>query len=680
MGISKPLITTRGCAGAHTGRIDAYGSRGIASASVCASVSRATELAGGAAHSHEPGTRSPAVIEKSSKPRPLPTTICTPASFEEALQQRLGLGGQRQKVLVQSPFGGAVTGLPVSLFAGENVWMGFERLISELLQGFANVDTYYFSATLKGTLHIGNGFVWDINYANSDNKANQTFYNGYNLINMKIALGDVHVCNATPGCVPLDLFGGQGRPITQAMLNYIRATQLDSSDEKLQLASANITGDLFHIEDRAAGFAVGAEHRKYDAAFNPDPLRQTGASQDSLAFPVGAGYHVNEAYAEFNFPLLASLATSAAVRYSDYSTFGGDTTGKLGFRWQPIKDLGLRGTYSKGFRAPNLGELYGLTQFGPTLVDPCGPTTGAVVTGPAVTPLQKACVAQGVPVGYVQANTQITSFTGGNAALQPEKSDSYTFGFQHKASWAESAFTDKLAIESSYYHHKITGAIQAADLQSLLNGCIAAGGTGSILCQPFSRQPSGNLNPPKNFLQNFGEIQTGGVDVKVDWSGTSNPWGRLAASLQLTYVSSYKAIDGFGNVSQRQPGIEVSDSSIPRIRANSQLAWGLGDWKLSYILRYIHSVEEACSNAPVTGVPGCATSAGFHTLDAVVYNDVQVDWSDALKLKGLNLALGVNNLFGQNPPICYTCTLNGYDAGTYDLPGAFWNVRANYKF
>ena len=67
----------------------------------------------------------------------------------------------------------------------------------------------------------------------------------------------------------------------------------------------------------------------------------------------------------------ATFDASAAVRYSDYSTFGGATTGKAGFRWQPISDLALRGTYSKGFRAPNLGELYGLTQFGATLVDPC---------------------------------------------------------------------------------------------------------------------------------------------------------------------------------------------------------------------------------------------------------------------------------------------------------------------
>jgi len=32
------------------------------------------------------------------------------------------------------------------------------------------------------------------------------------------------------------------------------------------------------------------------------------------------------------------------------------------------------------------------------------------------------------------------------------------------------------------------------------------------------------------------------------------------------------------------------------------------------------------------------------------------------------------------PPVCYTCTLNGYDASTYDLPGAFWYFRGTYKF
>src|SRR6266403_2152062 len=276
-----------------------------------------------------------------------------------------------------------------------------------------DVDTWYFSGGVRGTLHLLDGFTWDINYVNTENKANQKFINGYNIAKVGIALGDPTVCAAVPGCTPLDLFGGQARPLTQAMLNYILAPQLDSSDQKLKLVSANITGTIFHIQDRAAGLALGAEHRLYDGVFNPDPLRQIGESQDSLAFPVSASYHVNEFYSEFSFPLLKSLGASAAVRYSDYSNFGNTTTYKGGLRWQPIEDLAIRGTYSTGFRAPNLGELYGLTQFAATLTDPCGPTGGGAIAPKYVA----GCTAQGVPPGFTQANTQITTFTGGNLNL-----------------------------------------------------------------------------------------------------------------------------------------------------------------------------------------------------------------------------------------------------------------------
>ena len=119
--------------------------------------------------------------------------------------------------------------------------------------------------------------------------------------------------------------------------------------------------------------------------------------------------------------------SSAAVRWSDYSTFGSETTGKVGFRWQPIEALALRGTYSKGFRAPNLGELYGLTQFGATLSDPCGPT-GAAGRHRRRRPRHHTA-GNGLPRAgrtdrFEQANTQITTFTGGNPDLQPENSDS----------------------------------------------------------------------------------------------------------------------------------------------------------------------------------------------------------------------------------------------------------------
>jgi iron complex outermembrane recepter protein len=545
-----------------------------------------------------------------------------------------------------------------------------------------NVDTWYFNVGLEGRWNVGRGLSWDVNYATSENKAEQTFENGYNVAKIKIALGDPTVCAATPGCVPLDLFGGQGRPMTTDMINYIRTRQIDSSTQKLDLVQANISGDMFDIGGRAAGFAAGLEHRRYQGEFNPDPLRQTGESQDSLAFPVSADYDVDELYAEFNFPVLETLDISAAIRYSDYSTFGNETTGKAGFRWEPVESFAFRGTYSTGFRAPNLGELYGLTQFGATLTDPCGPTGSPVVVdadGLDTTPLETACRAQGVPNGFEQANTQITTFTGGNPELQPETSDSYTLGLLYSPSWAVGvAGTQRVDFELTYYHHKIEKAIQAADIQALLDACYAAGGDDPALCDPFTRQPGGNLNPPDNRLDNLGKIETDGIDIKVSWASDEFDWGRLSAALQSTYVNDYKAVDADGNVAQRKVGVEVSDSAIPEWQTNLQLGWGIGSWDATWSLRYISAVKEDCSNASVSDVPGC--ESGWHELDSTLYNDVQVAWLDAFTVTGLKVALGINNIFGEDPPICYTCSLNGYDAGTYDLPGAFWNLSAKYKF
>jgi iron complex outermembrane receptor protein len=130
-------------------------------------------------------------------------------------------------------------------------------------------------------------------------------------------------------------------------------------------------------------------------------------------------------------------------------------------------------------------------------------------------------------------------------------------------------------------------------------------------------------------------------------------------------------------------GIEQQNSAIPRYRMNAQIGYGfLTDFEFTWTVRYLSAVKESCANVSVTPVPGCADngSATFNTLRAMTYNDAQLQYTNAFTLKGLTLEAGVNNLFGANPPVCYTCTLNGYDAGTYDLPGAFWNVRARYRF
>ncbi len=536
-----------------------------------------------------------------------------------------------------------------------------------------NVDTWYVNLGLNGTFNTGRGLDWSVDYVHSENKADQTFSNGFNVGKLKIALGDVNICNATPGCVPLDLFGGESRPLTQAMLNYISTPQHDSSKQVLDLLTANLTGDLWKMgDDRYAGFAIGYEHRRYQGSFNPDPLRQSGESQDSFAAPISASYTVNEGYAELLVPWWKTFSTDFAIRRSQYSTFGGATTGKAGFRWQPIEDLVLRGTYSQGFRAPNLGELYGLTQFGATLTDPCG-TTGT--PGPAGPQYAAACAAAGVSPTFEQANTQITTFTGGNRNLQPEKSDNYSFGAVYSPSWADHlAWSSKLDFEANYFHYKVKQAIQAPDIQNLLNHCYSTPTPGPE-CSGFTRGAGGNLNPPTDFLANLGTITTSGIDLKANWVGPQSDWGQFNAGVQATHTIGYTQTGA-----QRTVGVEVDDSAIPSWQSNVQLGWKLGDWNAGWNVRYISAVKESCGNAAKTPATGCATGAGTHTLNSTIYNDVQVAWNHSLGIQGLKLSAGVNNLFDKDPPVCVTCSLNGYDAGTYDLPFRFWYISADFKF
>ncbi|HEX5122680.1 MAG TPA: TonB dependent receptor family protein, partial [Rhodanobacteraceae bacterium] len=73
------------------------------------------------------------------------------------------------------------------------------------------------------------------------------------------------------------------------------------------------------------------------------------------------------------------------------------------------------------------------------------------------------------------------------------------------------------------------------------------------------------------------------------------------------------------------------------------------------------------------------SAADKNRLGAVVYNDARITWRLPVQLQS-SVSLGVNNVFDKDPPICLSCSLNGYDASTYDLPGRFWYVEANVKF
>ncbi|QQP94517.1 TonB-dependent receptor [Lysobacter enzymogenes] len=544
------------------------------------------------------------------------------------------------------------------------------------------VDTQYVAAGVEGSFDVGDRtFFWDVNGAYSRNKADQTNRGSYNIRNINIALGDPAVCAATPGCVPLNLFGGPGT-ITPQMLSWISPVVRDRSEQKLSTFTANLSGDLFNLWAGPLSFAAGFEYRKYEGSYSPDPITVAGYYNGTQSLPTKGSYDVNEAYVELNLPLIKegsfgkSLDLSLAGRYSDYSTFGGQFTPKYGLRWQVADEFLLRTTYAEGFRAPSIGELYGsASRADLQLSDPCLIS----ITGAPPTGNRANCAALGVPAGAAQANSQISVQTGGNKDLDPETARSFTAGFVYSPAWAAGVpWSDKFDFEVTYYRHSLEGAVQAIDAQTQLNLCVQT--LDPLYCGGITRSSVGGISSFENKLTNLGSIKTSGWDVDFFWTFPESSIGQFKLTWQNTWVTQYEALGAAGQVQPRKPGVEVNDSAIPEWTSNATLSWKRNAWTGSWTVRHISELTETCQ-ASALDSPYCDDHVtGANKLSAVTYHDLQLGYRFEV-LKGLQLTGGVNNLFDKDPPVCLSCSLNGYDPSTYDIPdGRFFYVRADLRF
>ncbi len=542
-----------------------------------------------------------------------------------------------------------------------------------------DVETLYIGGGLEGSMIWNDSpWYWDVNVMFSNNDARQTNFGSYDIGNINQALGPNALCVAP--CVPLNIFGGPGT-ITPAMLNFIQPVFRDASRNSISLFSANLSGDLFALPAGPLAMATGFEHRRLEGSYNPDPLTVAGRYNGVPSLPTSGEYDVSEVFVEFSVPLIADapfakkLDLSLAGRYSDYSTFGGEFTPKYGLRWQVVDEFLVRATFAEGFRAPSIGELFGSAARADLVIDdPC--LIGLDGSPPNGNPAN--CAALGVPGGAAQANSQISVTTGGNAGLEPERADTFTAGFVWSPEFAANGvWSDRLDIEVTYYDQEVQGAIQAIDAQTQLNLCVAT--LSPQFCNGISRASTGGINGFSNRLTNLGAIETSGWDFDLTWVLPETGFGRFKFVWLNTYVDDYKAVGAAGQVQPRAVGIEVNDSAIPEWTSTAILDWRLGSWTAAYTARHTSDLVEQCGDA--AGFPVCSNPvAGTNRLGSVTYHDFQVGYRLDV-LRGLQLTAGLNNAFDKDPPICLSCSLNGYDASTYDIPGGrFWYLRADLRF
>lgn len=545
-----------------------------------------------------------------------------------------------------------------------------------------DVDTWYLSGGFEGEFTLaGREMYWDVTGVRSENNATQTKYNQFNARAISVAMGDPAVCAITPDCVPLNIVG-EGS-MTQEMLDYVTYTGIDSSSQRLVDITANLTGDLFDLPAGAVGFAVGFEHREEDGRFVPDPVVAAGETADVPTNPTAGGFDVQEFYGEVIIPILKdapafdSLSFSAAGRYSDSDLFDSETGTKFSVNWGPVENLMLRASYSEGFRAPNIGELFNLgARFDSSITDQCNT---------AVNPVPPAnCAALGVPDDYVQLNPQVSVDTGGNRDLQPETSETWTAGF----TWdiPLSGALEQLLVEANYYDITIDGAIQAPDAQDVLDSCIAT--LDPLFCNQVNRLPSGTITSIEGTLNNIGGIETQGVDINLNLALAETGIGQFRFQLMGSFLFDYDELfanpaGGFDRVERAGQELGSPTRGFVEEKVTLNTFWNYGDFSTLLSFRYLSSLTEQCvglvADFGLTDLCSDPTG-GTNKLDSQLYTDLQFAWAPTdLFGGGWNFALGVQNLTDENPPICFSCDLNSLDGTIYPIEGQFWYLRAQFQ-
>jgi iron complex outermembrane recepter protein len=158
---------------------------------------------------------------------------------------------------------------------------------------------------------------------------------------------------------------------------------LEADTGKLKFNQTTFNADLKGPIAKGVFFATGFEWRRdgyeieagdpvsYQYGRTNNPAIQiltpagTVAASGTQGFPgytpsteVDEGRHNIALYGDVEWRALDTLLLTGAVRYEKYSDFGNTTTGKVTARWDPSKQVGVRGSYSSGFRAPGVQQAF----------------------------------------------------------------------------------------------------------------------------------------------------------------------------------------------------------------------------------------------------------------------------------------------------------------------------------
>lgn len=517
------------------------------------------------------------------------------------------------------------------------------------------------------------------------------------------------------GCVPINLFGGEGS-IPLSVFQFLDVATNTFTRTDILTLQGTISGDLgiaSPLAEEPIGVAVGVEYRRYGGAQRGDlpsstPGAVLGAGGAFLSF--SGQYDTKEAFLEIAVPLIEDrpffhrLTFEGGVRYSDYSTSGGNWTWKAGGSWLPVPEVKIRGIYSKAVRAPNISELFAPinTVLSNRAVDPCQGTVAEIqARGPN---FQALCVEQlnrvgaGGLLGLVPAPFagQINVTGGGNPQLDPETAETFTIG-----AVIQPPVLRNFAFTVDYFKIDLKDFITQPSQSDVIDGCFGQADPNFTFCQLIFRNPlTGGLSGdpsttrgPVTQLNNLGRLKTEGVDFGLAFN---HDFGDLRWSFNanVTYTKSLQ-VQTIPTAFSRECAGHYSiscDPPLPEWTSNVRNTFSIGAFDASLRWRYLHPVTVEPRTTCLAGQfqPGDKGNCGpanpfdvYKRIGAYHYFDLalaaQVD-------ERLRLILTIDNLFDRKPPdVGNTIGSTAFNSGNtypsvYDAVGRSFRMGAQLRF
>jgi iron complex outermembrane receptor protein len=409
------------------------------------------------------------------------------------------------------------------------------------------------------------------------------------------------------------------------------------------------------LEYRRNEYAIGAgEPASYiNGGYRaPDgPLKGAATqpgSQGVTGFPADAAgsysRHNTSVYMNFEQKLTQTFEMGLAGRHERYSDFGNTTTGKLSMRYEPFEGYGIRGTLSKGFRAPTLAQEH---------------YASSSTIGVRLTPTSPSVL---YPVRTLPVDSP-AAIALGATPLKAEKSTNYSLGLVLQP-------TSKLDVTLDMYQIGIDDRI-------LLTGTLVGSAVSTALA-------SAGLDPQQGgfYFTNAADTTTRGVDLVTTYRSN---FGRMG-SVRWSFSANYNKTE-FDRIEAPPP--QLANSGLVLIDRARQGDFTKGTPRDKYILGADWSFNQKLETnlritryGKVTQVS--ATGPQFDdTISPKVLVDLDIEYSFT---DSAQLTVGANNLFNKYPNVLMTSNqgVTGFSYynpySPFGISGGFYYSRFTYRF